>query len=261
MKTMITFEQLNGPSRNKTEIRHGFMTQNGGISDGLYTSLNCGYGSGDNPDNVTANRTRALEFLGAPDVKLVTAYQEHTATALPVVAPWEPEDAPVADGLVSATPGIAIGILTADCAPVLMADHKAGVIGAAHAGWRGAHGGILENTVQQMAELGADRNRIEAAVGPCIAQASYEVGWEFWVRFHTESLDNDTLFVPATKEGHFMFDLTAYVSRRLHQSGVRNVQQSDADTYSDSNQFFSYRRTVHQGEKQYGRSLSVIVIT
>lgn len=257
---MITFEQLNGPTDGGSEILHGFMTRNGGVSDPPFTSLNCGYGSSDDRDKVTANRNRTLEFLGAPDAKLVTGFQEHTNTALPVVAPWSPEDAPVADGLVTTTPGIALGILTADCAPVLMVDSAAGVIGAAHAGWRGALEGILENTLQQMTEMGARIENISTAVGPCIGQKSYEVGGEFKDRFYNHAPNNDRYFIPSIKGGHFMFDLSAYVCDRLKKMDVKSVVVSDADTCEDHDQFFSYRRSTLAGQRQYGRMLSLIVL-
>tara|TARA_B100000315_G_scaffold209813_1_gene205760 strand:+ start:1759 stop:2526 length:768 start_codon:yes stop_codon:yes gene_type:complete len=241
-------------------IRHGFFTREGGVSAGLYGSLNCGYGSDDQLENVTENRKRVVRELGVPDAELVTCYQQHTATALVVEEPWSPEDAPIADGMATRRPGLALGILTADCAPVLFADERAGVIGAAHGGWQGALDGIIEATLERMTELGASIGNIKAAIGPCIAQDSYEVGPEFHERFIKESAHNADYFQPSTKDGHHMFDLAGFVATRLRQVGVAGIGQTGYDTLQDEHLFYSYRRSVLQSEKDYGREISVIAL-
>ena len=251
----ITVDILAAPG-----VQHGFFTRAGGVSIGAFTSLNCGFGSGDDPDHVAENRRRAAgEILGMPG-PLVTAYQKHTAEALVVREAWSPENAPVGDGLVTDRPGLALGILTADCAPVLLADASAGVIGAAHAGWRGAFDGVVEATLARMLELGARLDSVVAVVGPCIGKDSYEVGPEFKARFvATDAADAD-LFTPSPREGHAMFDLASYVARRLSKAGVARVAQSGGDTCADDGLFFSYRRMTQAGERAYGRGLSVIAL-
>ncbi len=253
---MITIDELS----DNPAIRHGFFTREGGVSEGLYGSLNCGYGSGDQADNVTENRNRVVRELGVPEAKLLTCYQEHTATAIVVEKPWSSENAPIADGLATKTPGLALGILTADCAPVLFADDKAGVIGAAHGGWQGALSGILEATLERMVELGADIANVKSAVGPCITQDSYEVGPEFFERFCVASAGNADHFKPSSKDGHHMFDLAGYISARLGQVGIAEIAQTGYDTCQDEHLFYSYRRSVLQGEKDYGREISVIAL-
>jgi len=242
------------------DIRHAFFTRTGGVSQGIYGSLNCGLGSGDAPSAVVENRARAMARLDLEADRLTTCYQVHSPTCVVVEKPWTPDKAPQADAMATREPGIALGILTADCAPVLFADSKARVIGAAHAGWKGAKGGVLEATVDRMVELGAKRERIVAAIGPCIAQRSYEVGPEFPAPFLEESAENRDFFAPARKEGHFLFDLGGYVAQRLALYGVEMVQRCPNDTVAEEDRFFSYRRACLRGEKDYGRGLSAIVL-
>ncbi|MEI9996638.1 MAG: peptidoglycan editing factor PgeF [Rhizomicrobium sp.] len=247
-------------------ITHGFFGRTGGVSSGLYDSLNCGPGSGDARANVAENRRRVAAALG--DAALVTLGQIHSPDVVTVTRPWpigetRAEDArhiPLGDAMVSAVPGIALGILTADCAPVLFADAQARVIGAAHAGWKGALGGVLANTLDAMEALGARRTRIAAAIGPCIGQANYEVGAEFQARFVAEDMANATLFVPSQRAGHHHFDLEGFVANRLHAAGVDRIERLSACTYARSADFFSFRRATHRGEGDYGREISAIVL-
>jgi hypothetical protein len=249
-----------GPLNEIAHIRHGFFSRNGGVSAGVYDSLNCGYGSGDAAEKVSENRARAMAMLELDGGRLVTAYQSHSAEVAEVEEPWERQDAPKADGLVTRRPGLALGILSADCAPVLMADAKGRVVGAAHAGWRGALDGVLEATIEAMIALGAEREAIVAGVGPAIGQRSYEVGPEFPAPFLEHSEDNGDLFYPARRAGHFMFDLKGYVARRLGRAGVGRVQILPCDTCAEANRFFSYRRACQRGESDYGRGLSAIYL-
>jgi len=239
-------------------IEHGFFGRPGGISTGVYAGLNCGPGSGDDRSHVIENRRRAMEALGGP--QLVTLYQVHSADAVIVTAPWQLGEAPHADAMATAMPGIALGILTADCAPVLFADHKAGVIAAAHAGWKGAIGGITDRAIAAMESLGATRKHIAAAIGPCIAQMSYEVDSGFRDRFIADSRGNDSFFIASDRSGHYRFALEDYVAARLTQAGIGAVEKLSADTYASEDKFFSYRRTTHKGEPDYGRDLSAIVL-
>jgi len=239
-------------------IRHGFFTREGGVSGGLYASLNCGLGSGDDPDHVAENRTRALARLGLAADRLATVYQVHSNRAADAEAPWPADERPKADALVTKTPGLAIGVLTADCVPVLFADREAGVVGAAHAGWRGALDGILEATLAAMQRLGARAEATRAAVGPAIEQPSYEVGPEFPAPFLDQDPDNDAFFRAAPRNGHFLFDLKGYVARRLARAGIGEAESLAADTCADPTRFFSYRRSCLNGEQVYGRLLSAI---
>lgn len=241
-------------------IRHGFLGTEGGVSEGAFGTLNCGFGSGDDLDRVAENRRRALGHIGAPDAILVSAHQQHTNKAIPVTEPWQPGDAPVADAMATSKPGIALGILSADCAPVLMADGDAGVIGAAHAGWRGALDGVTDALIAAMIELGAKAHNISAAVGPCIQQESYEVGPEFRERFIAADAGNADLFAAGPKPGHEMFDLPGYLMVRLRASALGDLVKLGVDTYPDDSGYFSYRRCCHQGISQYGRALSVITL-
>ena len=249
-----------GPLNEADRIRHGFFSRGGGVSAGAYDSLNCGYGSGDAADKVTRNRARAMAMLELEGGRLVTAYQCHSADVAEVDAPWAPEDAPRVDGLVTRRPRLALGILTADCAPVLMADIDGRAVGAAHAGWRGALGGILEATIEAMIGLGAERESIVAGVGPAIAQRSYEVGPEFPAPFLEQFEDDRDFFYPSRRAGHFMFDLKGYVARRLGRAGVGQVQVLPCDTCAEESRFFSYRRACLRGESDYGRGLSAIYL-
>jgi polyphenol oxidase len=242
-------------------IRHGFMTRAGGVSTGIYGSLNCGLGSNDDPANVAENRRRCAARFDLPVDRLITLYQVHSPDVVTVDRPWaHGGDQPRADAMVTATPGMALGILTADCVPVLLADAQAKVIGGAHAGWKGAQGGVIDATVAAMVALGARPERIVAAIGPCIAQRSYEVGPEFPDRFLAEDEANVGFFIPARRAGHFMFDIGGYVERRLERSGVGTIQRSPNDTVTEEDSFFSYRRATLRGEKDYGRGISVIML-
>jgi len=238
-------------------IRHAFLTRQGGVSSGLFSSLNCGYGSGDDNANVRANRERAADAIGLGADDLATLYQVHSADVVEVSAPWTLDQRPKADALVTRTPGLGLGILTADCVPVLFADAEAGVVGAAHAGWKGALSGVVEATVAAMERLGAARANISAAIGPCIRQASYEVGPELREAFVSNDGASAGLFWASERDGHFMFDLAGFVARALADAGVRG-EDVGIDTYVDEERFFSYRRTTHKGEPDYGRGISLI---
>ena len=239
-------------------VGHGFFTRRGGVSEGPFASLNCGFVSGDDLSRVAVNRARAMERLGLLGSELVTAHQTHSA-AVHVVEAW-PEDPIRADALVTRARGVAIGVLTADCAPVLFADSGSGVIGAAHAGWRGARAGVLEATVRAMTEQGARPGGILAAIGPCIALESYEVGAEFQAAFTGDDPDDGDLFRPSDKEGHYRFDLPGYAARRLSRLDLGTVEALPFDTSGDCTRFFSYRRACLQGEVDYGRCLSAIAM-
>lgn len=254
---MITISTLNEVLR----IRHGFFTREGGVSEGPYASLNCGLNSGDDPERIIVNRSRALAQLDLEPRALVTVNQQHTNTVAIIDDSWTPDrPPPVADAMVTNRTGLALGIITADCAPVLLADPRTNIIGAAHAGWRGALGGVIDNTVAAMVKMGAKASRIAAAVGPCIAHRSYEVGPEFPAPFLAEDPDNHFFFAPANREGHFYFDLPGYIARRLAKLSVIDVARTPCDTYREEGRFFSYRRSTQRGEKEYGRALSVIVL-
>jgi polyphenol oxidase len=240
--------------------RHAFFTRRGGVSEGLFGSLNCGFGSGDSPERVARNREIAMDHIGLPADRLVTVRQVHSATVVIVEQPWRREESPSADGLVTAVPGIALGVLAADCAPILFHDPVAEVIGAAHCGWRGSLGGVVEATLSRMASLGAARPRIRAAIGPCIARRSYEVGPEFPQPFVAEDPGNIRFFAPAPGLGRFLFDLPGYIAHRLVRTGITTVEISPHDTVADEERFFSYRRARLRGERSYGRGLSAIVL-
>jgi len=244
---------------NLNGIKHGFFTKNGGCSEGIYCSLNCGPGSSDDPENVKQNRATAMQALGFRDEKkLYSLYQIHSDKVISLTS--VPDERLEADGMVTATSGIALGILTADCTPILFADRNAGVIGAAHAGWKGAIGGVIENTIKQMESLGANRKNIAAAIGPTISQDSYEVGAEFSDKFLEESKANTIFFRPSVKTGHFMFNLPLYVATRLEKAGINSIEDCSLDTCSDTENFFSYRRNCLAGINGYGRNLSVIAL-
>jgi YfiH family protein len=240
------------------ELLHGFLGRKGGVSTGVCSGLNVGFGSGDDRKAITENRRRAVEAV-APSAGLVTVHQIHSAEAVYADAPWPDDARPHADALVTDRPGLALGILTADCTPVLFADREAGVIGAAHAGWKGAFGGVIESTVALMEARGADRARIAAAVGPVIARKSYEVDESFLRRFTETDPENERFFTPG-REGHHHFDLEAYVLARLAAAGITRAESLGLDTYTDPQRFFSYRRATHRGEADYGRQLSLIAL-
>jgi YfiH family protein len=249
--TFLTAESLS----DANAVAHGFFTRRGGVSGGLYTSLNVGFGSKDDPGNVGENRRRAMAALSRSAPHLNTVYQCHDVEVAVSDGPWEPTASPRADAIVTARPDLAIGILTADCAPVLLADAANRVIGAAHAGWRGALGGVLATAVEAMEALGAARKSICAVVGPTIAQPSYEVGPEFPAPFLAQDADNSRFFRPSERAGHYMFDLPGYTRRRLEAIGLGDVAILANDTCAEAADFFSYRRATLCGEVDYGRGL------
>jgi YfiH family protein len=239
-------------------VRHGFFTRAGGVSEGIYQGLNVGAGSEDSADRVAENRARVSAWMGVAPDRLVTLYQVHSADALLVREPFS-APRPKADAMVTDRPGIALGVLSADCGPVLYADAEAGVIGAAHAGWKGALTGVLEATVEAMERLGARRERIAAVLGPSICPQNYEVGPEFVARFVAADKANDAYFSPSAKAGHALFDLNRYTVDRLRRAGVA-AAMVDRCTYADEARFFSYRRATHRGEPDYGRQISAIAL-
>lgn len=234
-------------------IPHGFLGRRGGVSEGVVAGLNVGHGAGDDEAAVAENRNRAVSAV-LPGAALATVYQVHSADAVTVVRPWPHADRPRADAMASDRPGVLLGVVTADCAPVLLADLEAGVVGAAHAGWRGAQGGVLEAVVGEMAGLGAVRERIVAAIGPAIAQASYEVDDAFRARFG----DDEGEFFAGGRPGRWQFDLEGYAAARLGRAGIAAVERLRLDTYPQADRFFSYRRATHRGEPAYGRQISLI---
>ncbi len=245
---------------SRPSIRHAFFTRQGGVSDGIYASLNGGIGSSDDPAKVGENRRRMAEELGVASDALVSVYQVHSADAVVVEGPWTGER-PKADGMATKVPGIALAITTADCGPVLFADSDAGVIGAAHAGWRGAVTGVLESTIEAMERLGARRGRIVAVLGPTISQAAYEVGPDFIARFTEERPGDGRFLEPGEKPGHAMFDLPGFIGACLEAAGIAAFTNLGLCTYSDPERFFSYRRTTHRREPDYGRLISAISLT
>ncbi len=236
-------------------IPHGFLGRRGGVSTGVVAGLQVGLGAGDDPDAVAENRRRAAEAVCA-GCDIATVYQVHSAAVAPVTRPWPERDRPRADAMVCHEPGMLLAIVTADCAPVLLADGQAGVIGAAHAGWRGAHGGVLENTVAEMCALGARRERIVAAIGPAIAQDSYEVDAAFRALFAAA----DGRFFAPGREGRWQFDLPGYAQARLAAAGVERIERLALDTYADPARFYSFRRATHRAEPNYGRQFSLIAL-
>jgi polyphenol oxidase len=241
-------------------IGHGFFTRHGGVSGGGYASLNCGFGSQDRREDVAENRRRVAGTLGVAPEALITAYQVHSADVVVVTEPWAPGTAPRADGMVCNRPGVALGVLAADCAPVLFGDAQAGVIGACHAGWRGALSGVTDATIAAMERLGAMRARISAAIGPCIAQESYEVGTEFRETFLEVDAANEVWFAVPTAGGRPHFDLAGYVGNRLRAAGIGDVAVLGRDTYADADALFSYRRSCHRREPDFGRLISAITL-
>ncbi len=239
-------------------LPHGFFGRRGGVSTGAYAGLNVGLGSDDDPAAIAENRRRAVE-AAAPGARLITVHQVHSAEAVYAAEPWPDNERPPADAMVTDRPGLALGILTADCTPLLFADQEAGVIGAAHAGWKGALGGIVETTLSAMEKIGARRDRTVAAIGPVIARRSYEVDSGFHRRFYEAEPANDRFFTPG-RPGHFQFDLEAYVLSCLAGAGVRRAEALGLDTYSQPDLFFSYRRASHRGEPGYGRQISLIAL-
>jgi len=252
---VLTAESLRLPG-----VGHGFFTRIGGVSRGVYASLNGGAGSRDSHEAVAENRSRAAVALGVAPERLAVPYQIHSADAAPISEPWAPGGRPRCDGLATATPGLALGVTGADCGMILFAERRARVIGAAHAGWKGALTGVVEATVAAMERLGARRGDVVAALGPCIGRASYEVGPEFVAAFATEGEDTARYFAPSRNAGHSMFDLNAYIAERAARAGIGAFEDLALDTYADERRFFSYRRTTHRREPDYGRLMSVIVL-
>ncbi len=240
-------------------VRHGFFTREGGVSDGVYRSLNGGTGSDDSPAKVAENRARMAHALSVSPDRFLTAYQIHSPEVVVAERPWSQSERPRADAIVTRERGLAIGVSTADCGPVLFADRKAGVIGAAHAGWRGALTGVIEATLSAMERLGAARGGIVAAAGPMISQPNYEVGPELRERFVTDDPDNERFFAPG-RPGKHMFDLPGYVVARLERAGVGSVENLGLCTYADAERFYSYRRTTHRAEPDYGRHINAIAL-
>ena len=237
-------------------LPHGFLGRTGGVSTGASASLNVGLGSGDDEAAIAENRRRAAQAI-APDTRLVGLYQIHSARCVTVTEPWDDADRPHADALVTDRPGLLLGVLTADCAPVLFADRAGGIIGAAHAGWKGALGGVTDATVEAMVALGAQPDRIAAAIGPCIAQPSYEVDAAFRDRFLADDPVNSVHF-GSGRPGHWQFDLPGYLARRMFHAGIGTVEQLGLDTYSQEGRYFSFRRATHRQEASYGRQISAI---
>lgn len=241
-------------------VSHAFFTREGGVSGGIYASLNGGLGSNDDPEAVRENRRRMEATLGVAPGRLAVPWQVHSAEAVATDGPWLRETSPHVDGVATATPGLAVAVTIADCCPILFADPKARVVAAAHAGWKGAIGGVLEATLARMEELGARRADTVAALGPCIRQRSYEVGPEFAARFTAEDPENARFFEPSARPGHAMFELGGYVVERLRRAGLADVDDLGLDTYSDERRFFSFRRTTHRAEPDYGRMIAAIAL-
>jgi polyphenol oxidase len=242
-------------------VTHGFFTREGGTSQGLFSSLNCGFGSGDDLETVARNRALVAGSMGVEPDRLLTLYQEHSPKVITVSEPWRRESAPLADAMVTKERGIALGALTADCAPVIFADGRARIVGIAHAGWKGALNGVTDATIRAMEKLGADRAAIVAAIGPAISAAVYEVGPEFHGRFLEADPANEAFFRPAPKPQHWLFDLPNYLLARLRRSGIGRAEDLALCTYDDEQRFFSYRRATHRNESHYGRLISAVAIT
>ncbi len=240
-------------------LRHAFFSRDGGVSGGIYAGLNGGIGSNDDPASVAENRRLMAEQMGVTAERFLTVFQVHSPDVVVASAPWDTSSRPRADAIVTCTEGLAIGVTAADCGPILFVDPNARVIGAAHAGWKGALTGIVESTVEAMERLGAERADIVAAIGPLIRQPSYEVGNEFVERFVEADSENALFFIPAAREGHAMFDLAGFIRMRLENAGVLMIDDIGVDTYSDE-RFFSYRRSVHRKEPDYGRHVHAIVL-
>jgi hypothetical protein len=241
-------------------MRHAFFTRDGGVSQGIYASLNGGVGSADTREHVAENRARMAGALGVAPEALLSAYQIHSPDVVVAERPWPHEARPHADAIVTRVPGLAIGVSTADCGPVLFADAQARVIGAAHAGWRGALAGVTDATIVAMEGLGAARQRIVAALGPMIHQASYEVGADLVERFDAADPANRRFFRPSARAGHALFDLPGYIASRLTDAGIAGIEDLDRCTYAEPERFFSFRRTTHRGEPDYGRHVNAIAL-
>lgn len=249
--TCPEFETLSG-------IQHAFFTRKGGVSNGVYQSLNCGSGSADDPELVVENRKRAMQAMGASLDDLRTLYQVHSANVLVLASTKDDTQNQQADAMVTKLPGVVLGVLTADCCPVLFADPQARVIGAAHAGWRGAFSGVLAQTVDTMLNIGADVRNIHAVIGPTIGQPSYEVDQRFYDQFVSEDADYHSFFVKGQSQDRYYFDLPGFVTGILSNMGIRFVSNVGEDTYASPSYFFSWRRNYHEGQQDYGRLLSAI---
>ena len=241
-------------------IRHAFFTRDGGVSQGVYASLNGGVGSKDSPEQVAENRARMAQALGVAPAHFLTPYQIHSPDVVVAETPWTADTRPRADAVVTRTPGLAIGVSTADCGPLLFADAGARVIGAAHAGWRGAFTGVIDGTIAAMEKLGAQRANIMVALGPTIRQPNYEVGPEFVERFLAADADNARFFAAAERAGHAMFDLTGYIAARVQQAGIVKFEDLGLCTYADPARFYSFRRSTHKSEPDYGRHINAIAL-
>ena len=252
---VLQAESLNVPS-----VRHGFFTRQGGVSEGIYASLNGGLGSADHPDAITHNRARMAQWLGVPPTHLLSLWQIHSADIVTVTRPWSSDDRPKADGCVTNQPGLALAIATADCGPVLFVDPDHHVIGACHAGWKGAFTGVLEATLAAMQTLGARPSSIRAVLGPTISAQAYEVGPEFHERFVATDSQHTEFFTPSAQAHHFMFNLPAFIEHRLRGCGIGSFHNLDRCTYREDALFYSYRRTTHQQEPDYGRLISAITL-
>jgi polyphenol oxidase len=240
-------------------LRHAFFSREGGVSDGIYAGLNAGIGSNDDPAKVAENRRRMAEQMEVAPAQFLTLHQIHSPDVVVATGPWPGEARPRADAIVTRTEGIAIGVTAADCGPILFADAGARVIGAAHAGWKGALTGVLEQTIEAMERLGADRGSLMVAIGPLIRQHSYEVGGEFVQRFVDDDAGNAAFFISSVRAGHSMFDLAGFIRQRLERAGVLMIDDIGVDTYSDE-RFYSYRRSVHRKEPDYGRHVHAIAL-
>ena len=240
-------------------LRHAFFTREGGVSSGIYSALNGGLGSNDDRAHVAENRRRMAEHMGVSPGNFLSLHQIHSPDTIIATEPWPATARPKADAIVTRVEGLAIGVSAADCGPILFVDPNARVIGAAHAGWKGALTGVLESTIEAMERLGAERSRMIAAIGPLIRQESYEVGGEFVARFIEADAENAVFFLPSAREGHAMFDLAGFIRRRLESAGVLLIDDIGLDTYSDE-RFFSYRRSVHRKEPDYGRHVHAIAL-
>lgn len=251
---------LNASNLDLPGIRHAFFTREGGVSEGVYGSLNGGVGSKDEPARVAQNRARMAARIGVAPERLLVPFQIHSADALTVSEPWAPDDRPRCDGLVTREAALALGVTGADCGMLLFADAKAGVIGACHAGWKGAFTGMIEATVAAMAAQGARRADIHIALGPAIGPQSYEVGPEFSARFIAEDAGHARFFAPSPRDGHSMFDLQGFIAMRVERLDVASFEALGVDTYADETRCFSYRRSVHRQEPDYGRLVSAIAL-
>ncbi len=241
-------------------IRHAFFTREGGVSQGLYASLNGGLGSQDRAGDVTENRARMATALGVTPDRLLTAFQIHSPDVVIAERSWPPDARPKADAIVSQIPGLAVAVTTADCGPILFADQRARVVGAAHAGWRGALTGVIEATIAAMERCGADRAHIVVALGPMIRQRNYEVGREFVARLQTADRANGRFLLPTTRPDHALFDLAGYIAARLAAAGISRIEDVERCTYAEPELFYSYRRATHRQEADYGRHVNAIAL-